>query len=100
MMRKKEWKQRAQRFCIQTPIQYREGGEEAWSSGMTLNISCSGVLFSAPRELSPNTMLEMLITFPEEAEPANLLCWGPVHRKDEPREAFAAQILNYRFVQK
>ena len=99
-MQNRRMKQRAQRFPIQTPIQFREGGEEEWSSGATLNISRSGVLFSSARELSPSAMLEMLITFPEEFEPVDLLCWGPVVRKDELRSAFAAQIVRHRLVRK
>ncbi len=93
-------KHRAQRFPIQTALQFRESGDQAWSSGTTVNISRTGVLFRCEKELEPKALLEMLIEFPEEGEPANLLCWGPVVRKDEPRNAFAAQILNYRFVQK
>jgi hypothetical protein len=96
---------RAQRFPIETPMRYRQGGQMAWSEGATVNISRSGVLFRAEQEIEPKTMLEMRITFPSEitgSVPANIGCWGPVIRKasinpPETQPVLAAAIVKYRF---
>ena len=74
-----KYKTRAQRFPIEAPVRYRAGGDVAWGEGATVNISRSGVLFRAEKEIEPKTMLEMRIVFPSEITgngPANILCWG------------------------
>ncbi len=96
---------RAPRFPIQAPLQYRESGEQTWHSGMTVNISRSGILFSAEEPLDPQTVLEMRIAFPPELTgeyETNVVCWGPVVRadsdpEDEDRRLLAASIFRYRF---
>ncbi len=98
-------KPRAERFPIRTPLRYRESGQTAWSRGTTVNISRSGVLFSAEKELLPKTMLELRILFPAEISagtPANVICWGPVVRAERPNSpdqqpALAVAIRSYRF---
>ena len=98
-------KPRAQRFPIQTPVRYRESGQTAWSEGVTVNISRSGVLFRAPEVPEPKTVLEMQILLPAEVTggmAANVVCLGPVVRAEPPltsedRPAVAAAILQYRF---
>ncbi len=100
-----EYVTRAPRFPIQAPLQYREGGEQSWHKGTTINISRTGVLFSAEQALNLQTVLEMRIAFPPEltgdAE-TNVVCWGPVVRAQMPRDegqshTLAASIFRYRF---
>lgn len=101
-----KYKPRAQRFPIQAPLRYRASGEIAWSEGATVNLSRSGVLFRAEQEIEPKTMLEMRIVFPREITgdgPANILCWGPVIRKESVNSSdscpiLAAAIIKYRFI--
>ena len=54
-------------------FRYRIGGESAWMEGTTINISRSGILFRAQKEIAPRTMLQMRIVFPSE-----LTGYGPV----------------------
>lgn len=101
---KSEYVDRAQRFPIHAPMQYREGGETAWHEGNTLNISRSGVLFTSEQELENRKVLEMRIAFPPEmtgGSETKVVCWGPVVRRQLPAinglPAFAATIFRYRF---
>lgn len=52
---------RASRFPQSLPLIYRLPGEPGWQEGLTENISSSGILFSASRDLPVNTDLEMRI---------------------------------------
>jgi hypothetical protein len=91
---------RAERFSVRTQVWYRAGCRPVWSSGETVNISRSGVLFQTEKEIEPGTLLEMRLSFPAEmtwGKPVELVCWGPVIRKDQA--TVAASILNYRFKQ-
>ncbi len=100
-----EYVVRAPRFPIETTVRFRESGETHWHEGMTANISRTGVLFRAKRELALQTLLEIRIIFPEEITgemPMQVACWGPVVRKESPipadrRLALAAMIQRYRF---
>lgn len=97
------YKPRAQRFAIQAPLRCRAGGDIVLTEGTTLNISRSGVLFRAEKEIKPTTMLEMRITFPGELTgngPASILCWGRVVRiiASSPGSVLAAAIIKYRFI--
>ena len=95
---------RARRFPIEAPLRYRESGGSAWIEGTTVNISRSGVLFWAATDLEARTLLEMQIRFPTEITgglPANVVCWGPVVRSEQPeppdpRPKLAASIVRYR----
>jgi len=105
-MQQNAYKPRAQRFPIEAPLRYRVGGELAWNEGATVNISRSGVLFWAEKEIEPKTMLEMLIVFPSELTgngPASILCWGRVVRNEGVNvpcssPMLAAEIIKYRFI--
>lgn len=55
---------RAERFAIPIAILYRSLGETDWRSGLTENISRSGVLFRTDRRLEPDTPLEMMLDVP------------------------------------
>jgi hypothetical protein len=100
-----EYVSRATRYAIQMPIRFREGGTAEWREGVTVNISRTGILFQSEVNLPPRTLLEMQVILPFEivGEPkANVLCWGPVVRKDSSldesgRYALATAILRYRF---
>lgn len=52
---------RALRFPQSLPLIYRLAGEPGWQEGLTENISSSGILFSATRDLPVDANLEMRI---------------------------------------
>lgn len=52
---------RASRFPQSLPLIYRLAGEPGWQEGLTENISSSGILFSASRDLPVDANLEMRI---------------------------------------
>src|SRR5215471_8498540 len=59
-------KDRAVRYALKIPLRYRISGNKKWVAGETINMSTSGVLFSAEELLELNTILE--ITF-QASEP-------------------------------
>lgn len=61
------WVQRAIRHPLQIPLRYRLEGQEEWSSGETLNLSESGLLFSSGQMLEVNSRVE--ITFQTSGTP-------------------------------
>ncbi|HEX9365365.1 MAG TPA: PilZ domain-containing protein [Vicinamibacterales bacterium] len=91
---------RATRFAIPITIFYRTPGDASWQEGWTENISKSGVLFRADREIKLDTPVEMLLDIPAFiATPVagTALCRGRIVRAerpsaDEDRPAFAARI--------
>lgn|SRR5262249_49802576 len=95
---------RAQRYAIPIAILYRSPGELSWWSGLTENISRSGVLFLAERRLEPNTPLEMMLDLPSIiAAPASgkALRRGRVVRAVHPaavqdRAAVAAAFIDFQ----
>jgi len=97
-------KPRAERFPIQTALRFRVSGVTEWIEGKTINISSTGILFSTPTTMQPDTMLEMQIIFPPEitgGNPANVICTGPIVRTVPAASANshgtqAAAILRYR----
>jgi hypothetical protein len=101
-----KYKPRAQRFPIEAPLRYRIGGDSSWTKSATVNISRSGILFRAEKEIPAKTMLQMRIVFPSELTgygPASILCWGPVVRSgcltaSETGPTLAAAIVKYRFI--
>jgi hypothetical protein len=56
---------RARRVAVQTPIRFRRVGDGEWLTGMTENISQTGVLFQAERVYRLNTALEMTLEVPQ-----------------------------------
>ena len=101
------YKPRAQRFPIEARFRYHIGGEPVWMEGTTVNISRSGILFRAQKEIAPRTMLQMRIVFPSKLTgygPVSIVCWGPVIRSESVGASgfdrmFAAAIIRYRFIQ-
>lgn len=59
--RPEEWRERAVRHPLHIPLRYRLQGQEEWSTGETLNMSESGLLFLTEKMLDVNMMVE--ITF-------------------------------------
>jgi len=99
-------RKRARRFPVQMSLRYRARGGRQWRSGITQNISYSGVLFLVECLEEPNTPIEMSLILPVEVfeEPAaELLCEGVVVRAmrsdaDRGLPALACTISRYRFV--
>ncbi len=97
---------RAERFAIPISILYRSPGELDWRSGLTENISRSGILFRAERRLEPNTILEMMLDLPtliEAPAPGSALRRGRVVRAISPsrieaRHQLAATFVDYSHV--
>jgi hypothetical protein len=95
---------RAQRFAIPISILYRTPGEKEWRSGLTENISRSGVLFRADRRMEPNTPIEMLLDLPSVVATTGgtALRRGRIVRAVSPspledRPAFAATFVDYSY---
>lgn len=61
------WVERAERHVLQIPMRYRLEGQKEWSSGETVNLSESGILFSSESLLEINDRLE--ITFQTSGAP-------------------------------
>jgi hypothetical protein len=94
---------RAPRFSIPIAILYRTAADPAWLEGWTENISRSGVLFRAFRDIDPDTPVEMLMKIPiwiATPVAGSTICRGRVVRAERPspledRPAVAARILDY-----
>ena len=77
--------QRANRFTMDLPLRYRSAREDAWSYGVTLNISASGVLFRSARALDQATPMEMQVVLPGDGQGgARILSRGAVVRSVTP----------------
>jgi hypothetical protein len=91
---------REPRRILQVPVRYRPEGDEAWRDGRSENISRSGVLFRADSFVSPETLIEILLTLGGEVgegSPGTLVCLGRVVRieaggENDRRGAIAATI--------
>ena len=89
------------RFPIEREVRYRvmnkRGGEEA-GSRRTVNISSSGVLFTADHALFPGRRVELQISWPAQLDnkcPLKLVARGRVIRLEAGRPA--VEILQYEF---
>ena len=103
--------QRARRYEVAFAIQYRQRRRRHWRSGMTQNISASGVLFGEAAgdrqlQLQLHAPLEMELTIPSNVPGGpvtRILCSGRVSRivdpgtSDGPRSV-AATIAKYRLL--
>ena len=79
----------------------RAGGLRLSEAGFTKNISSSGVLFTAERELDVGGPIEYVITLSDEkANPVTLKCIGKVVRQERLNGAsdVAATVERYEFV--
>ena len=92
---------RAKRFTVRTPIRFRCNQESEWRTGVTENISCTGVLFRSDDALQPRTQITMRFTVPSQISgglPVEVICDALVVREatvSEDVHALAAAILNY-----
>jgi len=89
---------RAQRVPVRTSVWFRANRRPVWNPGETVNISRSGILLRALKELEPGTPLEMHIAFPSEmtgGAPVDLVCWGAVVRTES--SGLAASITKHQF---
>ncbi|MFI5103645.1 MAG: PilZ domain-containing protein [Terriglobales bacterium] len=66
--RREAEKDRATRHELKIPLRYRLNGQQDWSSGETINVSESGILFSSNNLLEVDSRLE--ITFQTSGVPA------------------------------
>jgi hypothetical protein len=90
---------RAKRFPIETSVLYRERGEDTWSTGRSVNVSRTGVLFASDRATHIGATIEIVL---ELAAPlATVVCSGRVVRTVLHEAAFwgiAATISRYSLV--
>jgi hypothetical protein len=99
---------RTRRFKLQLPLEItRTGADRVTASGLTRNISSSGVLFTAEREPDLGGPIEYVITLNQDGPGAvNLRCIGKVlraermenGREDIPAYQIAATLERYEFV--
>jgi CheY-like chemotaxis protein len=95
---------RAHRYLLHFPVRYRAVGDNNWWTGVTENISRSGLLFRAEHAIEPNHQVEMTFMLPVTSigdPPAEVTCHAEIVRVVEPGDtqlppAFGAKILNYR----
>jgi len=98
---------RTRRFKLQLPLSItRAGAERVAFTGMTSNISSSGVLFTTEREPDLGGPIEYVITLnPEGTNAVNLRCIGKVLRAEPAASPdvskpyqIAATLERYEFV--
>jgi hypothetical protein len=98
---------KTRRFTLQLPLSItRSGAERITVAGRTMNISSSGVLFTAEREPDLGGPIEYIITLNKEGSHAvNLRCVGKVVRAERLRSTpdtasyqVAATLERYEFV--
>jgi hypothetical protein len=94
-------RRRSSRFPIEREVRYKtlsQRAEVIQGAGKTLNISSSGVLFTADHELPVGTRLEVSISWPAQLNEKcllNLVARGRVTRQDGGN--LALQIQQYEF---
>jgi hypothetical protein len=72
---------RATRFVMNLPVRYRVRGEQGWFYGMSVNISVSGVLFRADRDVDPRAQMQIEVILPgDEHGSAAVTAGGAVTR--------------------
>jgi hypothetical protein len=94
-------RRRSSRFPIEREVRYKtlsQRSEVVQGAGKTLNISSSGVLFTADHELPVGTRLEVSISWPAQLNEKcllNLVARGRVTRQESGH--LALQIQQYEF---
>lgn len=91
---------RAPRFPLEVPIQYRKSGMLNWHDGTTLNISRTGVLFHTDENLKADLKLEIRISLPQDT---TLTCQGTIVRMEptvstETKTGLAAKLSHCRLL--
>jgi hypothetical protein len=95
-------RRRSDRFAIEREIRYRalnkRGGDEA-GEGKTVNMSSSGVLFTAPQILRPGRRIELSINWPAQLNnkcALKLVARGRIVRFDNGVAAMEIQQYEFR----
>jgi len=94
-------RRKSSRFPIERELRYKTLSQRAEAlngTGKTLNISSSGVLFTAAHDFALGTRLEVSISWPAQLNERcllNLVARGRVARKEEGQVAL--QIQQYEF---
>lgn len=94
-------RRRSSRFPIEREVRYKtlsQRSEVVTGLGKTLNISSSGVLFTADHDLAVGTRLEVSISWPAQLNEKcllNLVARGRVSRQESGQ--LALQIQQYEF---
>ena len=94
-------RRRADRFPIERELQYRvlNKRNEETGAGRTINISSSGVLFTADQDLPLGRRLELSISWPAQLNgkrPLKLVARGRVVRFEQGRIAIEIQQYEFR----
>lgn len=98
---RRQWVTRARRVKFITPVQYRVGESDRWHSGLTQNISQSGLLMLGEHRLPADTRLELMFEMPREVlgrDGRRVLAVGCIVRDhDAPEDSayMAVNIWNY-----
>ena len=85
---------------MRLPFELVPNGSATKVAGETRNVSSSGVLFTASKDLEVGDTIEYLITFPKAPRTrasVRLHCMGKVLRQDSEKLAFAATLERYEF---
>ncbi len=99
------WTPRARRLKLDGPLRFRINSTSTWYEGEMDNLSQTGLLFHARRQMPLNVLIELVFEMPEEIsgqKNRKVLCQGRVIRcedqtskdqpgKDQPREDQPAQ---------
>jgi len=96
---------RSQRFQLSLPVTVVRGNRgDLNKTAETRNVSSTGVYFLLAEAVEPGSLLEFVITLPEEVSmtgPVRLLCKGKVTRVEPQEDAstgVAATIERYEFL--
>jgi hypothetical protein len=89
---------RARRYDLKLPLELmRAGARRVSMMGETVNMSSGGVLFSEPgTPIEIGQPVEYLVSLPNGGR---LRCVGKIVRRDQARNALAATLERYEFVQ-
>jgi hypothetical protein len=94
---------RALRITLKTPLRFRQVGEKSWSSGIATNISSTGVLLHADRNMDVQTAIQMKYLLPVTIAGENgitVFCRGEIVRTEAPTNGgdefqFAVKIVDF-----
>jgi hypothetical protein len=72
---------RATRYPLNLPVRFRPEGDDRWGYGMTLNISHTGLLLRADRDVGVDRQVEIEVVLPgDEDASARVVSRGTVRR--------------------
>ena len=105
------WTPRERRLKHEVPVEFRVAGTDEWLSGVTENISRSGVLFRSSISLEEQAKLELKFEMPKELTgetPAVVICQAtvrrvianPVSKKQGSTFNVACMVADYDFAEK